>query len=156
MVRGTRVRTVSLPAYPVEGKQASTAAPPLPWWRGWGPFLFLPAVVLLTIPRTWPRWALMWSLAFALYCGCKWLSWRRTPASGAPLWRHAAYLLAWPGLDARAFLDSRAAPPKPATREWLSAACKLLVGIALLFGVARWIPARLPTWSAGWAWWASP
>ena len=120
------------------------AAPPLPWWRGWSPLVLLPGVVFLAGPSAWPRWGLMWALAFALYGGCKWLSWRRTPVPGASPWRQLGYLLGWPGLDAAAFLDPRATPPKPAAGEWLVAAGRLLLGLGLLFGVARFIPARLP------------
>ena len=64
-------------------------------------------------PTAWPPWAVMWTLAAAVFAGCKWLTWRRTPAPAAPAWRHAAYLLAWPGLDAKAFLDPRPLPPRP-------------------------------------------
>lgn len=55
----------------------------------------------------WPPWAVMWALAAAIFALLKWLTWQFTPAPPAPAWRHAAYLLLWPGLDARAFLDPR-------------------------------------------------
>jgi hypothetical protein len=45
----------------------------------------------------------MWMLASSIYAGCKWLTWRRTPVR-APIWQHMGYLLAWPGLDAAAFM----------------------------------------------------
>src|SRR5881628_1908693 len=110
--------------YPVERKPASRMA------RGvaWGPLLVLPAVVLLA-GWDWPGWVLMWSLAFAIYSGCKWLSWWGTPVQGGSAWQHAGYLLAWPGLDAAAFLNPRARPMKPAGGEWLFAAGKLLLGV---------------------------
>src|SRR5579872_4315985 len=77
----------------------------LEWWRGWAPLLLLPGAVVLLVPPSWPRWAFMWALAFAIYASCKWLTWRRTPVQDVPLSRHAGYLLGWPGLDAAAFLN---------------------------------------------------
>lgn len=111
--------------------------------RGWLPLLTLPALVLLLTPAAAPRWLLMWLLAVAIYAGCKWLTWRRTPAPAAPGWRHLGYLLAWPGLDADAFLHGRpSSPPRPG--EWACAAAKLLFGIVLLWGVVRLVPAEWP------------
>ena len=49
-----------------------------------------------------------------------------------PWWRHAAYLLAWPGLDADAFLVGRGAVA-PTGREWSAAALKTSLGVALVF-----------------------
>jgi hypothetical protein len=111
----------------------------------------LPAAVALIVPPAWPRWALMWALAFAIYAGCKWLTWRRTPVQGVAVWRHAGYLLGWPGLDAAAFLDPRRGPPppRPSVTEWLFAGSKLALGVALLFGVVRLIPLRHP-YLVGW------
>jgi hypothetical protein len=92
----------------------------------------------------------MWLLAFAIYSGCKWLTWRRTPVPGTPLSKHLGYLLAWPGLDAAAFLSApRTLPHKPLASEWLFASAKLIFGAALLFATARWIPADLP-YLIGW------
>ena len=107
----------------------------------------LPCGAWLLIPPAWPRWALMWALAGAMYAGFKWLTWRRTPVP-APPWRHAAYLLAWPGMDAASFLDASSPPPtKPALREWLLAVARLAAGILLLYGLARLITNR---YAAGW------
>ena len=118
----------------------------VPRWRGWAPVVVLPAAVLTLTPAAWPRWAFMWTLAAAIYAGCKWLTWRRTPAPGAPWWRHAGYLLAWPGLDARAFLLGKPVSEKdrPAPREWWGAALKTLGGGLLFWGVARQVPADRP------------
>lgn len=94
----------------------------------------------------------MWTLAVAIYAGCKWLTWRRTPVRGLPVGRHAGYLLAWPGLDAGAFLNPHPAPapPAPTLADSLAGFGKLVIGAALLFGVARWVPAGAP-YPAGWA-----
>src|SRR5688500_14415198 len=89
--------------------------------RGWAPIVCLPAVTLLFVPDHWPRWALMWTLAGSIFVGCKWLTWRRTRVAGIPWWRHAGYLMAWPGLDALAFLTQSSTTP-PALREWCAAA----------------------------------
>jgi hypothetical protein len=99
----------------------------MPWWQGWLP------------------------LAVAIFFGCKWLTWRRTLVEGVPAWRHAAYLLLWPGLDPATFLkpESASAVRAPSPREWLFGAAKLGVGLVLLYGVARLIPAPYP-YLAGW------
>jgi len=92
----------------------------------------------------------MWSLAIAIYAACKVLTWMRTPVE-APPWKHLGYLFGWPGLDAASFLatpPARPVPP-PATREWLAASGKAALGIALLFGAVRLVPAAHPL-IAGW------
>src|SRR5262245_30882531 len=94
----------------------------------------------------WPPWAVMWALAAAVYAGCKWVTWGRTPAPAAPARRHAAYLLAWPGLDARAFLNHHPLSPdrRPLGAEWAFAAGKLALGIVLTWVVVRLVPAEYP------------
>ncbi len=86
----------------------------------------------------------MWALAFAIYAGCKWLTWRRTPANTAPFWRHAGYLVAWPGLDAKAFLQLEPLPAneRPGSQEWRAAGAKLLLGAELFWGAGRLLPAH--------------
>jgi hypothetical protein len=112
------------------------------------PLILLPAAVLIMTLRVWPRWATMWALAFAIYAGCKWLTWRRTHVQGAPAWRHAGYLFAWPGMDARTFLlDSPARPP--ARAEWIVGVRSIVLGILLFFGVARLI-APITMYAAAW------
>ena len=56
-------------------------------------------------PFEWPHWAQMWTLAMAIYIGCKWLTWQLTPVRHVPVWKHCAYLFAWPGMDAASFLE---------------------------------------------------
>jgi alginate O-acetyltransferase complex protein AlgI len=93
-------------------------------------------------PFEWPPWAQMWTLAISIYVGCKWLTWQRTPVANVPAWKHFAYLLAWPGMDAASFLeDGPSANPSPCSYDdWIAATAKLTSGVALLFGVARMIP----------------
>jgi hypothetical protein len=130
------------------GQTSSTSSLGVAFWRGWLPIAVLPATVIALAPPAWPRWAYMWALALAIFAGCKRLTWRRAPIVGVPWWRHAGYLLAWPGLDAAAFLGARgvAAPPP---REWVCAITKSILGIMVLWGVARWVPADAPL-LAGW------
>lgn len=92
-------------------------------------------------PASLPAWAGMWTLAFAIYAGCKWLTWRRVVWRGAG-WRGAAYLLAWPGMDPRRFLESprSADPTRPTAAEWFEAAAKTIFG-AILVTATRSIPA---------------
>jgi hypothetical protein len=121
-----------------------------PWWRGWIPVLFLPAAVLLLVPPDWPRWAFMWALAVAVYVGLKWLTWRRTFVSNVPRGLRLGYLLAWPGLDAPAFLAaSPERPNRPTVGEWTFATAKTVIGVAILFGITGLLLASHP-YLAGW------
>lgn len=89
----------------------------------------------------------MWTLAVAIFAGCKWLTWRHTPTAASPWWKHVGYLFAWPGLDAIAFLTKSA--PGPCRSEWALGVAKLALGAGLLFGAARLaMPAR--PYVAGW------
>ena len=98
-----------------------------------------------------PRWAVMWLLAFGIFCGCKLLTWARCGVSGAGPLRHAGYLLAWPGLDASAFL-SRSTGQKvqpPTSGEWALAACRTLLGLLILYGGVKLVPADR-RYACGW------
>lgn len=90
----------------------------------------------------WPPWVVMWAIAVAIFALCKWLTWRATPAPDAPAWRHLAYFLAWPGLDARAFLDPRplTADQRPEPDEWVLASAKLAAGIVIVWGFVPQLP----------------
>jgi len=109
--------------------------------------------------RVLPPWAFMWTLAFCIWAGCKWMTFRRvrlsegsdsrpTGRAGARPSRALAYLIAWPGMDAAAFLDITGRPAPPLAHEWFAAIVKLIAGIALLFGLAR-LFAHHPL-AAGW------
>lgn len=85
-----------------------------------------------------PRWAMMWSIAFGLYATCKAFSWTQRRALPSPLWKRAAYLVAWPGMDPDMFLATPAsAITRPARSEWLAAVAKAVLGIAVLGGALR-------------------
>jgi hypothetical protein len=86
-----------------------------------------------------PPWAVMWTTAFALYAGCKWLTlWQVRPLVGsAGARRLCGYLLAWPGMDAAAFLNPGSAPAPVSRTEWIAAIVKTTLGVVLLWFVAR-------------------
>ena len=90
----------------------------------------------------------MWILAFGIYAGCKSLTWMNTTVRHAPAWKHAAYLFAWPGLDATGFLE-RLPRARCELRELLTATGRIVAGGALLFGLARMLPPQYP-YVVGW------
>ena len=108
----------------------------------------MPAVALATIAG-WPRWAVMWGVAVAVFVACKGLTLRRR--TGAARWRRAAYLLAWPGMDAGAFLDARRRPARPRAGEWAAAAARLALGVAILHGVVPRLSSSADPYWLGWA-----
>jgi len=113
------------------------------------PLLLLPAVALLVRDRL-PAWGFMWALSFAIFAGLKWLTWWRARACARySAWRSAAYLLAWPGMDADTFLASYPQVPRPRCRQWFLALTKTTLGIVLLWVVARRM-APLGTIAQGW------
>jgi hypothetical protein len=111
--------------------------------------MVLPITALLLVPPRWPRWSLMWLMALAIYIGCKWLTWRRTPHRSASLRRQLCYLVFWPGMDAVAFLNPRVQTAKPKIGEWLFALTKFILGFILLYGWAKHYPPADPYW-LGW------
>jgi Membrane bound O-acyl transferase family len=105
-------------------------------------------VVIFAIPRNWPPWAFMWALAGSIYVGCKWLTWGRSQVVNVPLWRHAGYLFAWPGMDAAAFLNGPSTT-QPTVGEWAFAAGKSGLGLILFFKAAAFPPSERP-YVVGW------
>jgi alginate O-acetyltransferase complex protein AlgI len=74
----------------------------------------------------------MWVLALTIFAALKVLTWCEAGLGrSAAGWRSAAYLLAWPGMDARTFLRGRT-PGGPPASEWAFALAKLLLGLALI------------------------
>ncbi len=121
---------------------------PFPNWPDWLPLAVLFPAALLLFARTEP-WIFMWTICFALYFGCKWLTWRRAQIADSPAWRNWAYLLLWPGLDARAFLDPQNRAIKPSAVAWTAAWVETLFGAFLLWGMAGRVPAS-QTLLKGW------
>jgi alginate O-acetyltransferase complex protein AlgI len=92
-----------------------------------------------------PAWLFMWSLAFAIFAGLKWQTWWQARSQvGHTVGRSLAYLFAWPGMDAGAFLDVGRQLPSVHFRDWLWAAGKTLLGIGLLWEAARYVPEQEP------------
>jgi Membrane bound O-acyl transferase family len=109
-------------------------------WIGWLPLVvFTPVTVAM---RNLLRpWEFMWALAFAIYIGLKWLTWwNARPRVAHSPWRSVAYLLAWPGMDAEAFLDSKTRVPPPPLQTWGMALFRTASGALLVWVVARAIP----------------
>jgi membrane bound O-acyltransferase family protein len=117
---------------------------PAVWaFLGWAPVAVLPVIAQLAL-LTSPAWVRMWSLVAALGLGLKWLTFldaRRAGLRPAP-GRAAGYFLAWPGLDARAFLDRRRHGERGRAGEWLAVLAIVALGAGLLHGAA---PAVLPS-----------
>ena len=111
-----------------------------PPWIGWLPIAVLP-LTAVACRNLVPPWVFMWVLSFAIYLSLKWVTWWRARERIAhPAWRSAAYLLAWPGMDAGAFLDASQRVPPPAPTTWLSGIFETILGAILLWVVARSIP----------------
>lgn len=89
----------------------------------------------LNFPASLQGWEVMWAISFFLYGLLKVLSWWSFRRRSAPLSKHLAYLLAWPGMNAEAFLlkslDHEVR--KPEIGEWIFAASKLSSGVLLVF-----------------------
>ncbi len=104
----------------------------------WLPLVLLPTLAILLGSKLEP-WVFMWLLAFAIYAGCKWLTYRDALTEGvsAPARTRLIYLLLWPGMSLKEF----AGPPPIADRtaasmHLLAAISKTLFGAWLVwFGV---------------------
>ena len=111
---------------------------------GWLPILVLP-LTAVACRNLLPPWAFMWILSIAIYLSLKWLTWWRARSRIAhATWRSVTYLLAWPGMDADAFLDASHRASPPAGWAWLSAAFETILGAILLWVLARSIPLGQP------------
>jgi hypothetical protein len=111
-------------------------------WIEWLPLLVLLLGALACRDILQP-WEFMWILALAIYLGLKWVSWWRVRRRIVPgIWRSAAYLLAWPGMDAESFLDPRQRVPSPALHNWCWAFFKTALGITVFWAVARAVPSK--------------
>jgi hypothetical protein len=91
-----------------------------------------------------PRWGVMWSMAVAMFAGCKVVAWRGRTVNVASVAQRCAFFLAWPGMNADRFLDHRAASEFQTGRANIIPAMACLACGALLFwGIARSVPADL-------------
>jgi predicted DCC family thiol-disulfide oxidoreductase YuxK len=114
------------------------------------PLLVLPLIALFLKACVAP-WVFMWAMAFALYFGFKWFTYRQAVCRGlSPKpGRTVAYLLAWPGMDAADFLDTQKVPAKPKTTEWLFGIGKMSGGAVVVWLLARLLFPACPI-LAGW------
>jgi hypothetical protein len=87
-----------------------------------------------------PAWAAMWTLAFAVFFACKWLTWvnevpggcrRRLGLRGGSV-ISVAYFFAWPGMDPTIFLRRSGAGRRIDT-PFLGPAVRITVGIVLVW-----------------------
>lgn len=99
------------------------------------PLLVLPAAVVAAAGQR-EGWVVMWSMAVAIFAGCKWLTWRSVPEERRRIGPAVSYFLAWPGLDARGFVDRRKPSPPPSVRHWFLAVFKTGLGAVLIWYVA--------------------
>src|SRR5690242_19434093 len=81
-------------------------------YSAWLPVVALPIAMWWLTPEDWPRWMFMWLLAFAIFVGCKWLSWWTTPNNGVSIARQIGYWIAWPGFDIAGFYRTLPAPSR--------------------------------------------
>src|SRR5882724_8033407 len=104
-----------------------------------GAGLYLPVVILpllaLCLTNHLAPWVFMWTLAFALYAGCKWLTYSDTVGAGVPTtpMRAFIYLFAWPGMDAATFLRIDNHPARPSLFECPFAIFKTVFGAVMVW-----------------------
>jgi alginate O-acetyltransferase complex protein AlgI len=119
-------------------------------WLEWLPLMLLPMAAFALRGRI-ADWGLMWAVAFALFAGCKWLTYRKATAKGVrfTLTRSWGYLAAWVGMEARPFAADVTATPHVSKQEWFVALGQIAAGISLVWGAVRFIPVNVPL-LAGW------
>ena len=75
----------------------------------------------------------MWALAGSIYADLQWLTFANCPITGeSSVRRSLAYLLLWPGMDAKSFLATSRSAGKPGLQEWLIAVAKTVIGVFLI------------------------
>ena len=97
-----------------------------------------------------PPWGWMWTLALAVFAGCKWATWWPHRFDRAAAGRSFAYAFAYPGMDADRFFFGPPVP-RPTTAHWFAAGTRALAGVALIWLLARLLAptsASLAGWSA--------
>jgi hypothetical protein len=110
-------------------------------WVGIAPLVMF-LLWTVTFGDTLSPWWLGWSIAFGLLYSFKWLTWWRVRLTMGQTtrFRTVGYLLMYPGMDAQAFLNTEAKPPKPTGMQYLSSIAQTGLGAGLLWGVVRFLP----------------
>jgi Membrane bound O-acyl transferase family len=119
-----------------------------PAWVGWLALVIFP-IAAVACHRVLQPWVLMWTIAFALFFGCKWLTWWQARTPDAAPWRNVAYFFGWVGMDAPEFFNERRRAIKPRGGAWLAALLKIAFGAGLLWLLVPAIPAS-QTLLKGW------
>ena len=104
--------------------------------RWLGPVLIVMSGVLLVAAWSGQAWVLMWLIAFAIYAGFKWLTYRDTLGQGVvlPTRTRLIYLLFWPGMSLKEFAGAtRAMERRRSVPRWLAATAKTLIGAGLVW-----------------------
>ena len=116
----------------------------------WLPFLLLP-ILVFAIREHLTGWLFMWAMAFALYAGCKWLTYQQAPGREVNFATRRAlgYLIGWVGMDATPFSKEHAPVQTPPMADWLAALIQVLLGIAFIWGGVRFLLTSSPL-AAGW------
>lgn len=100
--------------------------------NAWLPLVILP-VAASWFACEYAPWIFMWTLAFSLYAGLKWLSFADSiDTSESTVGRCLGYLLLWPGMDAKSFFAAPHIVEQPRLREWVLALTKMALGIFLI------------------------
>ncbi len=108
-------------------------------YTDWIPLFLLPALAILLLRPALPAWGFLFAVAFSIFYGFKWATYRRAHRRGARPGPKSTigYLFCWVGMDGAAFFDRSDGVPKPPASEWLLALFKTSLGLALFFFVAR-------------------
>lgn len=103
------------------------------------PIIMLPALAIFVLRPALPGWISVFTIAFSIFYGFKWLTYRRALGKGMRpgLKSSLGYIFCWVGMDAPAFFDRNAKVQEPGIKEWISALTKTIAGIILFFIIAR-------------------
>jgi len=112
--------------------------------------LFLLPVAAFLLRDAVPDWVFMWVLAWTIFFGCKWLTWRRACRELGAASRGMAiqYLFGWVGMDAKPFWRAERSA-RPTIRAWLRAGSQTAAGFALV-GFAVWVRPEANPLVTGW------
>ena len=114
------------------------------------PLAFLPPLALLVWSFGQAPWPRFWAAIVGAYLLAKaYVWWRDRPRHVvAPLWRHFAFLWAWPGMDPRRFLDPERRAVQSGSRDLLWGAGFVVAG-ALLWHHGLPVVEGQPLWVRG-------